>query len=98
MLRVGRKCIVSVPNYGYYKLQDRFNETGRMPEAGVLRFKWYDTPNIRVLTLRDFRAFCEQKGISVHKMVALDTEADVEITEGQDANRLADVAIFVVSR
>lgn len=98
MLRVGRRCVVSVPNFGYYKLQDMLRSEGRAPEAGLLRFKWYNTPNIRVLTIRDFEDFCQAKGITIHKCVALDTEEEKEIPADQDPNRNADMAVFVVSR
>jgi homoserine O-acetyltransferase len=98
MLRVGKRCIVSVPNFGYYKLQDMLARTGCMPESALLRFKWYDTPNIRVLTLRDFEEFCRQKGITVHRTIALDTEAEKQVPSELDPNRHADLAVFVISR
>lgn len=98
MLRVGKRCIVSVPNFAYHKLLDRFVETGRTPEAGLLHYKWYNTPNIRILTLDDFTIFCHTKGIEIHKVVALDTEAETEISADNDPNRNADMAIFVLSR
>ncbi|MBN1553115.1 MAG: homoserine O-acetyltransferase [Phycisphaerae bacterium] len=98
ILRVGRKCVVSVPNFGYYKLQDMLQREGKAPEAGVLRFKWYNTPNIRVLTIRDFEDFCAAKGITIHDFIALDTEEDKEIPADRNPNRNADMAVFVISR
>lgn len=98
LLRVGRRCIVSVPNFGYYKLQDMLQREGRAPEASLLHFKWYNTPNIRVLTLRDFEDFCAAKGITIHEAIALDTEADKEIPPEENPNRNADMAVFVLSR
>lgn len=98
MLRVGRRCVVSVPNFGYYKLQDMLQREGRTPDAALLRFKWYNTPNIRVLTIRDFEDFCAAKGITIHETVALDTEEEKEIPADQNPNRNADMAVFVVSR
>ncbi len=98
LLRVGRTCIVSVPNFGYYKLQEMLQQQGRAPEAGLLRFKWYDTPNIRVLTLRDFEDFCGQKKVAIDRMVALDTEAETKIPPENDPNRNADMAIYVIHR
>ena len=97
MLRVGRRCIISVPNFAYYKLQDILIEKGRTPEAALLHFKWYNTPNIRVLTLRDFEDFCRQKDIRIHKQIALNLESGVEISQDQDPNRNADMAIYVIS-
>jgi homoserine O-acetyltransferase len=97
MLRVGKKCIVSFPNFGYYKLRDMLYHQGRAPEApGVLRYKWYDTPNIRVLTIADFDDFCRHRNVHVHRSVALDTERWREVTT--DPNRAADLAICVISR
>lgn len=98
MLRVGKRCIVSVPNFAYHKLLDSFAETGRTPEAGLLHYKWYNTPNIRIVTLDDFTDFCQTKGIKIHKVVTLDTEADAEISADNNPNRNADMAIFVLSR
>ncbi len=94
MLRVGRRGIVSVPNFGYHKLQESFRETGQMPEAALLHHKWYDTPNIRVLTLKDFETFCAEQGITVHTRVLLDSEQGEEVARDD----LADMAIYVLSR
>jgi len=97
LLRVGRRCMVTFPNFAYYKLRRMFAEDGRAPVSpGVLSYQWYDSPNIRFLSIDDFQAFCQAKGIEVHKRVALDTEADREVTD--DPNRNADLAIFVLSR
>jgi len=54
MLRVGRTGIVSFPNFAYHKLRRMLAEHGRAPRsAGVLHYEWYDTPNIRFLTIAD---------------------------------------------
>ncbi|MDP6546162.1 MAG: homoserine O-acetyltransferase [Phycisphaerae bacterium] len=96
MLRVGRKCIVSFPNFGYYKLRDMLYHEGRAPEAGVLHYKWYNTPNIRVLTIKDFEELCRERGATIHQSLALDTERGTAVTG--DVNRQADLAIYVISR
>ena len=97
MLRVGRKCIVSFPNFGYHKLRRMLAEEGRAPEApGLLHFRWHNSPNIRFFTILDFEEFCAAKGIHVLERVALDTEESREVTS--DVNRLADTAVFVISR
>lgn len=98
MLRVGRRCIVSFPNFGYRKLRGMLAEQGRAPETpGLLHHKWYDTPNIRVLSIADFEDFCGRRGITVHRRVALDTE-DNWREVADDPNLNADLAIFVISR
>jgi homoserine O-acetyltransferase/O-succinyltransferase len=97
MLRVGRAGIVSFPNFAYHKLRRMLAENGRAPRsAGVLHYEWYDTPNIRFLTIADFDDFCRRQNIRVHRRIALDTEAGVEVS--QDPNLNADLAIFVISR
>ena len=97
MLRVGRLCIVSFPNFGFHKLRRMLAEEGRSPKsAGVLHHEWYNTPNIRYFTIADFDDFCRQKNIQVHRRIALDTEASAEVFE--DPNLNADLAIFVISR
>ncbi len=97
MLRVGRRCIVSFPNFAYHKLRKILAEQGRAPESpGQLRYKWYDSPNIRFCSIADFQQFCAERSIGVHRMIALDTEAGQEVRD--DPNYYADLAIFVISR
>ena len=97
ILRVGTRCIVSFPNFGYYRLRDMLYHRGRAPEAArILRYKWYNTPNIRFLTIADFEDFCAERNITIHRSIALDTEQWREVTE--DPNRAADLAICVISR
>jgi homoserine O-acetyltransferase len=97
MLRIGRSCIVSIPNFGYHPLRRMLAEQGRAPKSGgVLHHEWYNTPNIRFFTIADFEDFCREKSIRVHRRIALDTEAGAEVFE--DPNRNADLAIFIIRR
>ncbi|MGB2822215.1 MAG: homoserine O-acetyltransferase [Phycisphaerae bacterium] len=97
IVRVGRRCIVSFPNFAYYKLRRMLAERGRAPgTGGLLRHKWYNSPNIRFFSIADFEDFCREKRIRVHRRIALDTEEGMEITERP--NSRADMAIFVLSR
>jgi methionine biosynthesis protein MetW len=97
MLRIGRTCIVSIPNFGYHRLRRMLAETGRAPKsAGVLHYEWYNTPNIRFFTIADFEDFCRERKIQVRKRIAIDTEAGAEVFDHPNLN--ADLAIFVISR
>jgi homoserine O-acetyltransferase len=97
MLRVGRTSIVSFPNLAFHKLRRMLAEEGRAPRAyGWLRDQWYDTPDIRFLSITDFEEFCLEKNIRIERRIGLDTEAGVEVFD--DPNRNADLAIFVISR
>jgi len=97
MLRVGRRCIVSFPNFAYKPLRKILAEQGRAPvSAGLLRYKWYDTPNIRFLSIADFEDYCKDRGAKVHRLIALNTETHSEVKD--DPNLNADLAIFVISK
>ncbi len=97
IIRVGRRCIVSFPNFAYHKLRTMLSSEGRSPESpGLLRYKWYDTPNIRFFSIADFEDFCRRRAVRVHQSVALDLESGREIAD--DPNLMADMAIFVISR
>jgi homoserine O-acetyltransferase/O-succinyltransferase len=97
MLRVGKRSIVSFPNFAYHKLRRILNEQGKSPvSSGLLRHEWYDTPNIRFFTIADFEEFCRLRDIRIHERIALDTE-DGRLVSA-DANLLADMAIFVISK
>jgi len=98
MIRVGRRCIVSFPNFGYRKLRRILCEDGRAPEAGQLQHRWYDSPNIRFFTIADFQTFCREKGVRIHHCMCLDTEDGRDIRPEEDCNLQADLAIFVLSR
>jgi homoserine O-acetyltransferase/O-succinyltransferase len=96
MVRIGRTCIVSIPNFGYHRLRTMLAETGRAPKsAGVLHYEWFNTPNIRFFTIADFEDFCRERHIRVHRRIALDTEAGAEVFDHPNLN--ADLAIFVIS-
>ncbi|NQU12266.1 homoserine O-acetyltransferase [bacterium] len=97
ILRVGRICIVSFPNMAFHKLRKMLAEDGRAPKTtGLLRFEWYNTANIRFLSILDFEEFCRQKQIRIHRQIGLDTEQGTEVSA--DPNLNADLAIFVLSR
>lgn len=97
MLRVGRRAIVSFPNLGYHKLRRQLADEGRAPLVSLGGGScWYDTLNVRFLTIADFDEFCRDEGIYIHDRVFLDTEARHRVTD--DPNLNADLAIVVLSR
>ena len=97
ILRVGRKGIVSFPNFAYHKLRKMLFEQGRAPKVhGVLHYDWYNTPNRRYPSILDFQEFCTALGITIEQQIYLDTESDELVTESP--NLYADTAIYVLSR
>ncbi len=97
MVRVGRYCIVSYPNFGYFKVRRMVAEEGRSPRTahGLLHYPWYRTPNRRFFSVLDWRDFCAEKSIEIHHELFLDTETGRQITE--DPNLRADLAICIIS-
>ncbi len=71
MLRIGRRAIVSFPNFGHWRIRAMLAVTGRMPVTRNLHYSWYDTPNIHFCTIRDFVSLCDEVGATVERAVAL---------------------------
>jgi homoserine O-acetyltransferase/O-succinyltransferase len=97
MLRVGRRSIVSFPNIAYKSHRQQLSEEGRSPHGHALQnFRWYDTPNVRFLSIADFEDFCREHHFNILQQIALDTEADAQVL--YDPNVNADLAIVVLGR
>ncbi len=71
MLRVGKKVIISFPNFGHIKIRFQLLSTGKAPVSRELPYQWYDTPNIRVLTLENFKIFSNKIGFDIYKEAAI---------------------------
>jgi methionine biosynthesis protein MetW len=72
MLRIGRRAIVTFPNFGHWRVRVELGLKGRMPVTDNLPYSWYDTPNIHFCTIRDFVALCRDVGAGMERAVALD--------------------------
>jgi len=73
-LRIGKKGIVSFPNFSFWNVRLQLLATGYAPITKQLPYEWYDTPNIRVITLKDFRKFSKEVGFKIIKEVAINTQ------------------------
>lgn len=71
MLRVANKCIVSFPNFAYWRVRFYLFFKGKMPKSKQLPYEWYDTPNIHLLTISDFFEFCKKRNVKIEKSVYL---------------------------
>lgn len=98
MLRVGKKVIVSFPNFGYWKVRLYLLLNGKMPVSKMLPFEWYNTPNIHLLTIRDFFEFSKKNNIKILKSIYLN-HAKVRRDKllRLMPNLLAEEAVFVLS-
>ncbi|MDO4550486.1 MAG: homoserine O-acetyltransferase [Planctomycetia bacterium] len=97
MLRVGHRGIVSFPNAAYLPWRKQLYYEGRMPEISCDdRSRWYETQNVRFLTIADFHAYCDRKGYSIMQQIALNTQTGTKVMERPNDN--ATMAIMVLSR
>ena len=71
LLRIGRRAIVSFPNFGHWRIRYEVALRGRMPMTENLPHAWYDTPNIHFCTIRDFVGLCREIGAGMERAVAL---------------------------
>ncbi len=100
LLRIGRKAIVSFPNFGHWRVRSDLMFRGHMPVNDYLPYSWYDTPNIHFCTVRDFVALCDETNATIEKAHGLKANG-----EGISFNApwwfwnlYAEQAIFLLSR
>jgi methionine biosynthesis protein MetW len=95
LLRIGRRAFVSFPNFAHWRVRLSLLWGGRMPVTRQLPESWYDTPNIHHLTIDDFRAFVNARGITVEDTWFLSGD---KRTGAGAANLLAEHAVFLLRR
>jgi methionine biosynthesis protein MetW len=94
--RVGKHCIISIPNFGYWRVRFQLMFFGEMPRTKELPYEWYNSPNIHLTTLHDFRRFCRERNLSILR------ETDLVIGHGGCRrvpllpNFFADYGIFLL--
>ena len=100
MLRIGKRAIVSVPNFGHWRVRAQLAFTGRMPVTQSLAYSWYDTPNIHFCTIADFVALAREIGATIDKSVALDRHGNpLQVALPTWAwNLLGEQAVFLLHR
>ena len=97
IVRIGRRGIVSFPNFAHAPMREMFMREGRLPkEEGLYAYEWHDTPNRRFPSILDFQELCEGRGVRIREALYIDTKSGKTIED--DPNRNADVAVVVISR
>jgi methionine biosynthesis protein MetW len=76
LLSIGRKVIVSFPNFSHWRCRLQLLSSGYAPVTRQLPYEWYNTPNIRVITIKDFRKFIQEVGFNILKEVAINTQSE----------------------
>jgi methionine biosynthesis protein MetW len=100
LLRVGNKAIVTIPNFGYWKIRLHLLTKGTMPITKTLPDEWYNTPNLHMCTIIDFVHFVKSRNFRIFKSLALNNE-DVSLINNSNLgikNLFADLGIFLIEK
>ena len=100
LLRVGKKAIVTIPNFGYWKVRLHLLLKGTMPVTETLPDQWYDTPNLHMCTIKDFVYFVKSRNIKIFKSLALN-KTNTSIINNNNLgikNLFSDLGIFLIEK
>ena len=92
MLRVGRRAIVSFPNFGHWEVRRAMLFTGQAPNTKLFPYDWYNSPNIHFLSINDFEDLCRETGFPIEKRYFLSGARQVK----HMPNLLAQTAVFLL--
>lgn len=77
LVRIGKRAIISFPNFGYWKIRKDLMLSGQMPQSKILPYNWYDSPNIHLCTIKDFEIFCDDNKIRIQKKILINSKSEV---------------------
>ena len=99
MLRVGKSVIVSIPNFGFWKVRGSLLFFGKMPITKTLPYSWYDTPNLHMCTIKDMFKFCLDKNIKINRIIGINEDKTSEIKKNnlEIKNLFSKIGIFLLS-
>jgi len=100
LARIGKRAIVSIPNFGHWRIRASLLTRGKLPKTALLPFPWYETPNIHLCTIQDFVTLCADEGIRIERSVSLDRWGRPYRLNpvGALANLLAEQGLFLLAR
>lgn len=100
LLRIGRRAIVSIPNFAHWRVRWYLMVQGRMPVNDALPYQWYETPNIHFCSIKDFVVLCREMGIVIERSISLEHDGTPRRIGGGMflANLVGEQAIFLLSR
>ncbi len=100
LLRIGRQAIVTIPNFGYWKIRLHLLFKGTMPVTRTLPDEWYNTPNIHLCTIKDFVFFSKLKNFKLSKSIALKNNlpSDIKNSNLNIKNLSSNLGIFLIEK
>ena len=100
LLRIAEKAIITIPNFGYWKVRLNLLLTGTMPITKTLPYSWYNTPNLHMSSIKDFYNLCNSDNIKVIKSISISSNKIGDITSNnlEIKNLVSELGVFVVSK
>ncbi|PIE41793.1 MAG: methionine biosynthesis protein MetW [Gammaproteobacteria bacterium] len=98
MLRIGKECVITFPNFGHWRCRLYLALKGRMPVSKILPYTWYNTPNIHLCTFRDFEALCHRKSLTILNRMVVDSNDNHNPLIRWFPNLFGETAIYHVTR
>lgn len=98
MLRIGRECVITFPNFGHWKTRWHLGINGRMPISDLLPYEWYNTPNIHFCTFRDFDFLCKDVGASIINREVIATHSIGRMFQNLHPNLFGETALYRICR
>ena len=100
LLRIAEKAVISIPNFGYWKVRLSLLCTGTMPITKTLPHSWYNTPNLHMSSIKDFYNLCNLDNIKVIKSISISSNKISDITSNnlELKNLVSELGVFVVSK
>ena len=100
LLRVGKKAIVTIPNFGYWRIRLHLLLKGTMPITKTLPDEWYNTPNIHMCSIKDFFRFVKSRDIKIFKSLAINNQNASIVNDSNLTikNFFADLGIFLIEK
>ena len=98
LLRIGKSVIISIPNFGYWKVRTSLLFFGKMPITKTLPNSWYNTPNLHMCTIKDLFHFCVEKNIKIKKVIGVneDKTSEIKISNLEIKNFFSKLGIFLI--
>ena len=98
LLRIGKSVIISIPNFGYWKVRTSLLFFGKMPVTKTLPNSWYNTPNLHMCTIKDLFHFCVEKNIKIKRAVGVNEDKTSEIKKSnlEIKNFFSKLGIFLI--
>jgi len=100
LLRVGSRAIVTIPNFGHWKVRIDLLTKGTMPVTKNLPNEWFNTPNLHMCTILDFYNFCKNRNIKIFKSLSLNGEkiSDINLSNLKFKNLISELGIFLIEK